>query len=106
MSLFGSMFNQSQGARRIDGPEAWRLVREENAVLLDVRTPAEFRGGHAEGAVNIPVQELGRRLGEIPAGVPVVVYCASGGRSASASHLLHGAGHQVYDAGGLGNLHC
>ncbi len=104
MSLFGNLFNRSAGAPRIDGGEAWRLVREENGFLLDVRTPAEFRGGHAEGATNIPVQELARRMKEIPSGRPVVVYCASGGRSASAGGILASAGHTVYDAGGIGNL--
>ncbi len=54
------------------------------ATLLDVRTRDEFASGHVKGALNIPVQELGQRLSEVPRGA-VVVYCRSGGRSASAA---------------------
>jgi rhodanese-related sulfurtransferase len=100
MGLFGG----GAGSKRVDGREAWRLVREANAFLLDVRTPEEFAEGHAEGARNIPVQELAARFGEVPAGRPVVVYCRSGGRSASAGALLSQRGVEVYDAGGIGAL--
>lgn len=68
------------------------------ATLLDVRTPGEFAEGHIEGAVNIPVQELGARLREVPSGA-VVVYCRSGGRSASAAAMLKARGHEVLDIG-------
>ncbi len=74
------------------------------ATVLDVRTPAEFQGGAYPGARNIPVQELGCRIGEVPRGRPVVVYCASGIRSASAARLLAQAGYDVVNAGGLGQM--
>ena len=71
-------------------------------LLIDVRTPEEFAGGHIEGAVNIPVDALASRLSEIPAGQPVVVYCRSGSRSATASRILADAGYtSIYDLGGL-----
>lgn len=69
------------------------------ALLLDVRTPSEFAGGHLEGAVNIPVDELPARKAEITAGREVVVYCRSGRRSAIAADLLRDAGHKVLDIG-------
>ncbi len=69
------------------------------ALLLDVRTPSEFAGGHLEGALNIPVDELAARKGEIAAGREVVVYCRSGRRSAIAADLLRDAGHKVIDIG-------
>lgn len=78
--------------------EARRRVAA-GAVLLDVRTPAEFDGGHVEGAKNIPVQELAARAGELPRGAAIVVYCRSGGRSATATQLLRGRGHDVLDVG-------
>ena len=56
---------------------------DAGATLLDVRTPAEFAEGHVRGALNISVQSLGGRLGDVP-GERVVVYCRSGGRSAAA----------------------
>ena len=71
-------------------------------LLIDVRTPEEFAGGHIEGAVNIPVDALASRLSEIPAEQPVVVYCRSGNRSATASRILADAGYtSIYDLGGL-----
>ncbi|HBQ16804.1 MAG TPA: rhodanese-like domain-containing protein, partial [Myxococcales bacterium] len=43
---------------KVDGHEVRRMVLEEDAVLLDVRTEAEFESGHARSAINIPLQEL------------------------------------------------
>jgi phage shock protein E len=75
------------------------------AVVLDVRTPEEFRTGAYPGAINIPVQVLGTRMGELPRGKPIVVYCASGMRSASAAASLTRAGFKdVVNAGGLGSM--
>ena len=91
------------GPPRITGVEAKRLVGA-GALLLDVRTPAEFAGGHVEGALNIPVQVLATRLEEVgPKEREVVVYCLSGGRSARAAGELRAAGYTVHDLGGIGN---
>ncbi len=69
--------------------ERARQLVGEGALLLDVRTPEEFRQGHLDGAVNIPVQELARRLAELePKARPLVVYCAAGMRAQSAVELL------------------
>jgi rhodanese-related sulfurtransferase len=80
--------------------DARRLVAE-GAILLDVRTAGEFNDGHLQAARNIPVQELSSRLGELgDKRAPIVVYCASGMRSSSATALLRGAGfEQVFDLG-------
>lgn len=69
----------------------------EGATLLDVRTPEEFAAGHANGAINIPVQVLASRLSEIPKDREVVVYCHSGRRSGQAAEILTNAGYRVYD---------
>jgi phage shock protein E len=74
--------------RELQGGEARALVAA-GARLLDVRSPEEFEGGHLPGALNIPVQELDRRLGEVgPAEHDVVVYCRSGHRSSRATEIL------------------
>jgi phage shock protein E len=74
--------------REIQGAEARKLVAA-GARLLDVRSSGEFAGGHLPGAVNIPVQELERRLAEAgPVDGEVVVYCRSGHRSSRAAELL------------------
>ncbi len=71
-------------------------------LLVDVRTPEEFASGHIQNAVNISVETLPARLDEVPGGTPVVVYCRSGNRSASAAQILVENGYQqVYDLGGI-----
>jgi NADPH-dependent 2,4-dienoyl-CoA reductase/sulfur reductase-like enzyme/rhodanese-related sulfurtransferase len=57
-------------------------------VLLDVRSAREFDSGHLPGALNIAHTQLRQRLAEVPAGVPVQVYCASGFRSYLALRVL------------------
>jgi rhodanese-related sulfurtransferase len=72
-------------------------------LLLDVRTPEEFAGGHIPGAVNISVEQLAQRLNEVPQDKPVVLYCRSGNRSNQAAQILDRAGYpQIYDLGGIG----
>lgn len=87
-------------SRRIDAATAAALI-DDGALLLDVRTPAEVATGAPDGAVNIPVQELATRMGELPRERPLVVYCRSGARSATAVGQLLAAGFDAYDAGGL-----
>ena len=76
-----------------------RQLVSAGAVLLDVRSPEEFHQWHPEQARNIPVHELEQRLSEVgPPGTKVVVYCASGGRSAMAAELLVRRGYpDVFD---------
>ena len=78
--------------REIQGAEARKLVAA-GARLLDVRSIEEFGRGHLPGAVNIPVQELDRRLSEVgPPEGDVVVYCRSGQRSSRAAEVLRERG--------------
>ncbi len=93
-------FSQNDGA--LSGAEARRLVAD-GALLLDVRTPAEYQAGHVGGAVNIPVQDLERRIDEItPKDRPVVLYCQSGNRSGRAARMLTQAGYRsVHDLGAM-----
>ncbi|MFH8804833.1 rhodanese-like domain-containing protein [Streptomyces sp. NPDC017936] len=66
----------------------------DGIVVLDVRRASERAGGHVAGSVHIPVHELHRRLGEVPAGT-VWVHCAGGMRAAVAASLLDAAGRDV-----------
>jgi rhodanese-related sulfurtransferase len=80
-------------------------LRKNGAVFVDVRSAAEFASGNAPGTINIPLQELGSRLGEIPKTVPVVVCCASGTRSGMAKMLLRKNGYlTVHNAGAWSKL--
>lgn len=90
-------------ARRVRGllPQ----LRQQGAVLVDVRSVAEYASAHAPSTLNIPLPELGSRLAEVPRGVPVVVCCASGSRSGMAALLLRKHGYApVYNAGSWNTL--
>ncbi len=69
------------------------LHREQPPVVVDVRNTGELITGTIPGALNIPLAELPRRMGEIPGGRPVVVHCAGGYRSSVGASLLRKAGH-------------
>lgn len=102
MSIFSSLFGGGAASGTIDGARARELVKA-GAVMLDVRTPGEFAGGSVPGALNIPVQELQARLGELDKGKTYVVFCRSGARSSAACATLRGAGFaQVNDMGSVG----
>lgn len=77
-----------------------QLPRDGSVMLLDTRTAGEYRRGHAEGFVNIPVDELRERLGEIPVGKPVYVMCQSGLRSYLACRILSQNGYDCFNFSG------
>jgi phage shock protein E len=82
-----------------------RFQNIQQDLVIDVRSRLEFFLGHLDGAVNIPVDELPQGLtGRAGVGLDsrILVYCASGGRSAAASSALRAAGYRrVTDAGGM-----
>ena len=100
-----AFFLVGAGGPTISGDEAKSLVKQ-GALLLDVRTTGEFAGGHVEGAVNIPVEELEAKLHAVPAkkDQTIVVYCQSGRRSSTARQILEKAGFsKVVDLGAMSN---
>lgn len=68
--------------------EATRRVKENRALWLDVRYPAEFGGDGLEGAINIPLNEIRTALGLLDREQEYIVYCQSGRRSSAAAFLL------------------
>jgi len=96
MGLFSKLFGTS-----VDYAE---LVKN-GALILDVRTPSEFSGGHIKGSKNIPLQSLKQQLGNLPKDRVIITCCASGMRSASAKSLLKAEGwKEVHNGGGWTNL--
>jgi phage shock protein E len=79
---------------------------ENGARIVDVRSPDEFADGAYPGAVNIPLGILGAKLDELgPKDGPIVLYCASGARSAQAARILKQAGFaDAVNAGGLDDM--
>lgn len=74
-------------------------VKEEDFVL-DVRTPQEYAAGHIAGSVNIPLDELRERLGELPKDTAITVTCAVGLRGYIAARILAGHGFKALDLTG------
>lgn len=76
------------------------LLKEEGAVLVDVRSPEEYASGHAPDTINIPLSSLSAELSKFPRDQIIVVCCASGTRSAMARKLLQTNGFKkTYNAG-------
>jgi rhodanese-related sulfurtransferase len=73
-------------------------------MIIDVRSPAEFNGGHVKGAVNIPLQAIQSSFNKIPKNKVIITCCASGMRSGSAKSLLKAAGYNVHNGGGWMSL--
>jgi rhodanese-related sulfurtransferase len=74
---------------------------QEDVMIIDVRTPMEFMGGHVAGSINIPLNEILSRVDELKAfNKPLVLCCASGNRSGQAVMALEQMGmKEVYNAG-------
>lgn len=86
----------------VSAQQAQDLVRE-GAVLADVRSPAEWRVGHARRAHHMPLDALPSRINGLRKDRPVVAICASGIRSAAAARQLAEAGITAYSVrGGMG----
>lgn len=78
---------------------------EKGAVILDVRSKAEYQGGHIKNAMHIPLQELNAKINQVKKlNKPVIAYCASGMRSASATSILKSQGIDAINGGGIGSL--
>ncbi len=90
-----SFLKNMMGGGSDDIAEALR----NGAVVIDVRTPVEFSGGHVAGSKNIPLNELPNKLSSMPSSKPIVFCCASGGRSGSATGLATSKGYKAFNGG-------
>jgi phage shock protein E len=78
---------------------------EKGAIIIDVRSPGEFAGGHIKGAKNIPLNEIGAKINEIKKlNKPVIACCASGMRSSQATSVLKQNGVEAINGGGWQSL--
>lgn len=100
-------------SRLFGGPASHALIQPDEYIaryvetkaphtLLDVRTAEEFHAGYIPGAINVSLQDLPQKLNKISTKKPVIIYCRSGNRSATAARQLLQAGYtDVYDLGGI-----
>lgn len=94
------------GVPEVGALQAVQLLNRKDAVMIDVREPAEFSAGHAPNAKNIPIAQLDKRIGELEKfkNRPVVVVCQTGARAHAATAQFKKAGFAevVVLAGGIG----
>ena len=89
----------ASGYKNVMSPEARKLVEQKkNLFLLDVRSPQEFAQAKMRGSVLIPINEIERRVNEVPKGRPILVLCAVGSRSNLVAGFLVNKGYgEVYN---------
>jgi rhodanese-related sulfurtransferase len=82
---------------------AEELEKRDSPLVLDIRNPHEWTAKHIDGSVNIPLNHLQERIGEIPWNRRIAVHCAGGYRSSIAASILHqyGLTQLIEMAGGL-----
>lgn len=83
------------------GPKIdFQQLLANGAVVVDVRTPEEYRSGHIKGAINIPLDRLPGQLAALRRkSAPIIAVCRSGARSQAAVEILRKNGIEAYNGG-------
>ena len=85
--------------------ESVKEFMDKGAVIIDVRTPAEYIGGHIKGSKNIPLNTIGNQIDALKKlNKPIIACCASGMRSAQATSILKSNGIEAMNGGGWSSL--
>ena len=89
---------------KISAEEAYEMMVSQEVVIVDVRTPEEYDGGHIPNAILVPNESIGD---DMPEALPdkeatLLIYCRSGRRSKEASEKLLKLGYKsIYEFGGV-----
>jgi phage shock protein E len=98
MGLFNSLFSTKN---QID----FNQLVKQGAVIIDVRTSAEYRGGHIPGSINVELEKVNISAGELKKkNKPIIAVCRSGNRSGIAVNMLKAAGLEAYNGGAWNDL--
>lgn len=91
---------------KLFGPATdFKKLVDDGAVIIDVRSTAEYKSGHIPGSLNIPVDSIRNKVEEIKRkNKPVITVCRSGARSGMAKGILSSAGVEVYNGGPWNSL--
>ena len=102
VNVAGYMIENVRGelVRQFHWHDVAGLPQDGSVTLLDVRTGGERQAGSIAGFAHIPVDELRKRIGELPEGKPVFVHCQSGVRSYLACRILAQKGYECYNLAG------
>lgn len=97
MLVGGEIFRKIRGITALNPNQVLQKINQDDALLIDVRSENEFNSGHLPQARHIPTSSIEQRLKEIQKfkEKPVVVYCQTGQRSASAGAKLKKAGFET-----------
>ncbi|MBX2924466.1 MAG: rhodanese-like domain-containing protein [Chitinophagaceae bacterium] len=86
-------------------PEDFKSLIKEGALIIDVRSPAEFAGGHIEGSINIPLDEMQRHIASLKSkNKKIITCCRSGNRSGAAKNVLSEHGLITFNGGAWNSL--
>lgn len=98
-SVFGTASERAE--------QAWSAIQQQQALILDVRSQAEFQQEHLAGAHNIPHTQVAQHINTLTTDKEqtIVVYCRSGNRSSYALQVLEAMGYKhVINGGGLAEM--
>lgn len=94
------MFNIFKGLFSSKPAADYAALVSNGALIIDVRTPGEFRSGHIKGSINIPLDIIKSKVDELKKkNKPVITCCRSGNRSGIAQSVLTAAGIESYNGG-------
>ena len=91
------------GCGKVEEKGVETLMKENEFIIVDVRTKEEFEELHVEDAINIPYDEINEDT-ELDKDKLIFVYCRSGNRSGKAYDTLESLGYEVYDLGGIDSI--
>ena len=91
------------GCTKVEKVDLEKLLKENEYVIVDVRTKEEYDEAHLVDAINIPYNEIDEKV-ELDKEKTILVYCRSGNRSSIAYNLLEDLGFKVYDLGAFSEI--
>lgn len=91
--MFNFLFGSGNGENNLDPKQFQEKMKEKNTIILDVRTPDEFKNGHIKGAINIDFyNNFLNHIGKLNKSKNYLLYCRSGNRSNTALKIMGKAG--------------
>ena len=87
----------------LSNEELNEIIKNDNYIVIDVRTNEEYEENHIKDSINIPYNEINKET-DIDKNKTILVYCRSGKRSNMAYQTLNSLGYEVYDLGSIDNI--
>lgn len=95
--------NETKEEKQTSDIDYKEVLKDDNYLIIDVRTKEEYNESHIKGAINIPYDEI-NEYSDIPMDKAILVYCKSGTRSAKAYETLTNLNYNVFDLGAFDNI--